>query len=118
MMGKRLIALVAALALCAGLAHADKGPSPNNGKGKAKNATVKVEGLVADITDNGDGTATVTIATHPNRAVEVLVNAKTKVEVNEKRATLADVAVGDFVEASVTAAGVATKLDVEADDDD
>ena len=89
----------------------------DGGKGK-NNKTVKVEGFVAAITDNGEGTATVTIATSPTTSVDVLVNATTKIEVNEKKATIADVAVGDFVEAESTLAGVATKLEVEADDED
>ncbi len=53
------------------------------------------------------------IAISHNTTVTVLVNAATKVEINERHASIDDVDVGDFVEVEATAKGVATKLEAK-----
>jgi hypothetical protein len=98
--------MLSVLVLFAGLA-AVSAVAKDGGKGDGKPR--EVEGVLNAVA--ADGTS-ITIQKRNLSLVVVPVDATTKIERNEKRATLSDLVVGDFVEAKISATtGVATRIE-------
>lgn len=102
-MSKLFAPVVVALAVALSFASpvlADKG------SGGGQQGQMKVEGSVTAVT-----ASTVTITTRGGAAVTVTVGAATKVERNDRRATLAAFKVGDRGQALYAAGGLASKVE-------